>query len=224
MAKKQGIEFRNVGSCELREADGAAPVLAGVAAPYYDGTEGTQYELWPGVAERYAPGCFDESIKQDDVRALFNHDPSNVLGRNRSGTLRLTSTSRGLEYEIDVDDTQIGRDVHKMAKRGDVDGSSCGWYAVKESWTRSGNHEIRTIEKAQLFDISPVTYPAYAASTVQARAIEGEGDLSAPRRSHEEWKAREQAASEAAARERDAAISAVQLAKIQGVDSPEMIS
>ena len=216
----RSIEYRKTGTIELR--DGEQPVLAGVAAPYYDGTEGTQYELWPGVSERYAPGCFDESLKQDDIRALFNHDPSNVLGRNRSGTLRLTSTSRGLEYEIDVDDTQVGRDVHKMAKRGDIDGSSCGWYAVKESWSRSGNHEIRTIEKAQLFDVSPVTYPAYAATTAQARG--DDGDLSAPRQSYERWKAEEQAVADAASRERDAAAAAVQLAKIRGVDEFESIS
>lgn len=220
----RAVEYRHVGTVELRAGDGEAPRLAGLAAPYYDGTEGTEYELWPGVRERYSPGCFDESMKQDDIRALFNHDPSQLLGRNRSGTLRLTSSTRGLEYEVDIDQTRVGQDVYRMAKRGDLDGSSCGWYVTKESWTRSGQHEIRTIEKANLFDVSPVTYPAYQSTDVQARSLDtARESYQRHVESQEEATGDEQVDAKEEqgdlARERDAACAAVQLVKIRGIDT-----
>lgn len=133
--------------------------ITGYAAVFNEETE-----LWPGFREKIAPGAFAESIKQDDVRALFNHDPNIILGRTKSKTLRLWEDERGLAYEIlaNVDDPDAQRVVPKI-KRGDVSQSSFGFNIVKRSVevNEKKDEMTRTIEKAQLFDISPVTFPAY---------------------------------------------------------------
>lgn len=127
--------------------------------------------------EKIAPGAFSASIETDDVRALWNHDPNYVLGRNKSGTLRLQEDGRGLLIEVDPPDTQFARDLMVSIERGDVSQMSFGFEVIKDSWERStegNNQDIRTLEKVRLWDVSPVTFPFYKETDVAVR-------------SHEEW-------------------------------------
>jgi len=127
-----------------------------------------------GFVEKIAPGAFDD-VLSDDVRALWNHDPNHVLGRTVSGTLRLKSDKEGLFYEIDPPDTQMARDLQSSIKRGDVDQSSFGFNVAAEGevWTRDETGVVtRTITKiGRLYDVSPVTYPAYPETKAQARQL-----------------------------------------------------
>jgi HK97 family phage prohead protease len=125
-----------------------------------------------GFVERVAPGAFAAALaRPDDVRALFNHDPNMVLGRNTAGTLELAEDEVGLRYRLDLPDTQVGRDLAVSMQRGDVSQSSFGFRVVKQSWElRSDGPDIRTIEEAELFDVSPVTYPAYPDADVAIRS------------------------------------------------------
>jgi HK97 family phage prohead protease len=126
------------------------------------------------------PGAFDE-VLADDVRALFNHDPNAILARSKNGegSLRLGVDSVGLWYEFEAPDTQAGRDLMTSIERGDVDQSSFSFRVAKDGqvWetTRSEEQEItkRTITKvSRLFDVSPVTYPAYPDATVALRSLQ----------------------------------------------------
>jgi HK97 family phage prohead protease len=126
------------------------------------------------LTERIAPGAFTRAIAdKQDVRCLFNHDPNNVLGRTKSGTLTLSEDNTGLSYVCDMPDTQIGRDVHTMITRGDVDQCSFGFIVTKEqvSYKDDGTC-LRQIQDCDLFDVSPVTYPAYESTSVEARSNE----------------------------------------------------
>jgi HK97 family phage prohead protease len=125
-----------------------------------------------GFTEIILPGCFADTIRSDDVRALFNHDPDNILGRNVAGTLKMREDSRGLYVEIFPGDTQMGRDVHASVKRGDISGMSFGFRTITDNW-RSGNGgiQLRELIKVKLFDVGPVTYPAYLATTAGARGV-----------------------------------------------------
>lgn len=158
---------------ELRANGEGPPTISGYAAVFYrEGDPTTQYELWPGAVERVTRGAFDGALQRDDVRALFNHDPQAVLGRAKAGTLQLSVDETGLRYEITPGDTTLYKDVSTMIQRGDVDGSSFSFQIEgKDVWTRSADGlEIRELRSVKLYDVGPVTFPAYAASTSEARS------------------------------------------------------
>lgn len=156
--------------------------IHGIAAVFYrDDNPGTEYKLWANTVERIMPGAFDRAVAEDDVRALFNHDPSWVLGRTKAGTMRLSVEEAGLAYHIEPSETRNYSELAAMLKRGDVDGSSFSFIVNQETWIKEGDREIRQIEAVQLYDVGPVTYPAYAATEAWTR---GE-DFA--RRSYDEW-------------------------------------
>lgn len=165
------------------------PTIVGYAAVYYDGTRETEYLLWGEVRERIMPGAFDKTMGDgDDVRALKNHDPNQLLGRLSADTLTLKSDDTGLRYDIDVPDTQVGRDTVVEIKRRDMTGSSFAFVVTDEVWRKEEGVEIREIRGVQLFDVGPVTFPAYDATTTGVRA---DGALDEARESHAWWQAAE---------------------------------
>ena len=125
-----------------------------------------------GFREIIAPGAFD-SVLQDDVRALFNHDPNYLLARSTSGTLKLSVDEQGLRYEFEPPNTTAGRDLVESMKRGDISQSSFAFTVAKDSWEERDGGVVRTINKVErLFDVSPVTYPAYPDATVGMRSMQ----------------------------------------------------
>lgn len=154
---------------EVRVAEGAPSMLTGYAAVFGDETIIGDY-----FREVVEPGAFDEALaRPDDVRALLNHDPSLILGRNTARTLRLTVDTRGLRYEVDLPDTTYARDLAASITRGDVSQSSFGFRTVEDSWERPRTPTelpLRRIRNVELYDVSPVTYPAYDATSVSTRA------------------------------------------------------
>lgn len=158
---------------EIESRDDGSPVIRGHAAVFNTIGEGGWFR------EQIAPGAFKESIGKDDVRALFNHDANLVLGRNKSGTLRMTEDEKGLAIEIDPPDTQTARDLITLIKRGDISQMSFGFEVIDESWARSENKndpDLRTLQKVKLWDVSPVTFPFYK-----------ETDVDVAKRSHDAW-------------------------------------
>tara|TARA_R110000824_G_scaffold376370_3_gene567480 strand:- start:1045 stop:2046 length:1002 start_codon:yes stop_codon:yes gene_type:complete len=114
-----------------------------------------------GFREKINPGAFDD-VLDNDVRAFFNHDPNFLLARTSSGTLKLSTDKRGLKYSFDVPDTTAGRDLLVSMKRGDITQSSFAFQVESDTWNTTSKGEIRTIEKvSRLFDVSPVSIPAY---------------------------------------------------------------
>jgi hypothetical protein len=137
-----------------------------------------------GFKEQIAPGAFDAVLATSpDVRCLWNHEVSDLIGRTKSGTLTLRSDSTGLFYECQVPDTQVGRDLLVLADRGDISESSFGftvdsapgsecWYDAQGNETSKYSGVKRVIRKvSMLFDVSPVCIAAYPDATVQARSL-----------------------------------------------------
>lgn len=124
-----------------------------------------------GFYEVVAPGAFARSIAQNDVRALWDHDPKYVLGRTAAGTLALAEDDRGLRIEALPPDTTWANDLLTMVRRGDVNQMSFGFYVRDEEWGKTEDGApLRTLKDVDLFDVSVVAYPAYEATEVSAEA------------------------------------------------------
>ena len=144
------------GEVEVREHDGKT-IISGHAAVFdkYSDDLG-------GFIERVRPTAFTKTIKESDVRALYNHDDNMVLGRSSTGTLRLSIDDSGLYYEIDPPNTTYARDLMAVMERGDVDRSSFAFINIQDDWSMSErDYPTRDLLEVKLIDVSPVTYPAY---------------------------------------------------------------
>jgi len=150
--------------------DGTKPQLRGYAAVFNEETVIGDY-----FREVILPGAFAGAVARDDVRANFNHEPTLVLGRTIAGTLRLHEDDHGLVYEIDTPDTSYARDLMVSVERGDVSQSSFMFDVTGEAWdypaAGSGLLPLRKITGVKLYDVAPVTFPAYEGTSVSARAL-----------------------------------------------------
>lgn len=132
---------------------------------------GKEARIGGDMVETIAPGAFTATLaEREDILALVDHDPTRVLARTRSGTLRLAEDTRGLAFDLDVPDTQAGRDVLAMAERGDLGGMSFG-FSARDDHVDGDRRELRAVE---LFEISVVAaFPAYEGTVINARAQGG---------------------------------------------------
>jgi HK97 family phage prohead protease len=149
---------------EVRAEGGGPPVIRGYAAIFDSPTTITQ--SYSAYNEVVAKGAFRKTL-------LYNHNPDNVLGRTKSGTLRLEEDSVGLRYEVQVPDTSWGRDLVELIRRGDVSQSSFAFAPVSQEWTRAQTTEeldTRTLKEVKLYDVSVVTYPAYEDTVASLRS------------------------------------------------------
>ena len=154
------IETRALGSTMLEER-----MVSGYAAVF-----NSESEDLGGFIEIIKPGAFRD-VLDNDVRALFNHNADLLLARTASGTLKIAEDARGLYYEFDAPNTTYGNDLLEMLRRGDVTQSSFGFAIKKDEWISRNGITYRYIHSvSRLFDVSPVTYPAYPAATSQLKS------------------------------------------------------
>lgn len=147
---------------ELR-ADTTARRLTGYAATF-----GTPAKIEGRFTETIRAGAFRGSLtKGADILALIDHNPGRLIGRTRSGTLRLSEDGKGLAFSVDVPDTTEGRDLLTLAERGDLGGMSFGFHTLDDHWPTPDKRELRAV---QLVEVSVVhAHPAYPSTSVQAR-------------------------------------------------------
>jgi hypothetical protein len=182
------VRFFDIKHRSEQRMDGEKPkkVIGGLASVYDKYTDmGWHLE----VVKR---GFFD-GIDTTQTAALKNHDPNLILGRTANGTLVLTDTPEGYDYEATVPDTQVGRDTYEEVSGGYIYQSSFA-FTVKEAVWREvdrgalsgmvdeetlnriaydgGKVDIREMVKGgKLYDVSPVTFPAYQSATSEARSL-----------------------------------------------------
>lgn len=140
-------------------------VIEGYFAVY-----GSETELWPGAFEEIKSGAFDDTL-ENDIRALINHNTELVLGRNKAGTLTLEADDKGLWARVVINEQDTDAlNLYARVQRGDVDQCSFGFNIIEESTEfREDGTTKWTIEKIDLHEVSIVTFPAYEATSVQAR-------------------------------------------------------
>ncbi len=164
-----GIERR--AALELRaEGKSAARRLVGYAAKF-DSRSGDL----GGFTEIIRRGAFAESLQGNaaDPLALVHHRPELVLGRRSAGTLRLSEDAVGLAFEIDLPDTQTGRDLLVSVERGDIRGASFA-FSVRnggDRWEVRDGKTTRELTSVDLHEITVTATPAYPDTEVARRAL-----------------------------------------------------
>jgi HK97 family phage prohead protease len=173
-------ERRFMKGAEVRaKGDDAKPALEGYAAVFNQ-----EYVLYEDTGMRWVetikPGAFARVLKEkQDVRCLFNHDANQVLARTENGTLLMSEDRKGLAYDAALDSrTRVGQDVRYFVDRKDVTGCSFSFRVGKQLWREEeqdgGKMTVytREIEEiSELYDVGPVTYPAYEGTSVGARGL-----------------------------------------------------
>ena len=155
---------------ELRE-EGDEMTLTGYAALF-----NSRSENLGGFTEVIAPGAFSRSLKsRNDIKLLWNHDTSAVMGSTRAGTLKLEEDARGLKVTASLPNTTHGRDARELVKRGDVTGFSFGFTIPGrggDEWNAEGTE--RTLKSVRLHEVSLTPFPAYTATngTAQMRGLD----------------------------------------------------
>lgn len=149
---------------EVRE-DENSRAIGGYAAVFNRSTDIGYF------TEEIAPGAFKD---MEDVRALWNHDSNHPIGR-MGKNLTLKQDKKGLYFELDpLPDTPTGNEVLANIRSGLVDGMSFGFEVVDDEWKRGkdGAQDHRVIREVKLWEVSPVTFPAYKDTEVNLRSWE----------------------------------------------------
>lgn len=158
------------GTVELRAADSGLGRLGGYALKWR-----TLSQNLGGYVETIELDAVDEQTirgERGDVVARFQHDDVFLLGRQVSETLRLARDAVGVEYDVDLPDTDYARNLAALAKRGDLRYSSFAFRVLDEDWdfTDQG-FPLRVLRSIQLVDVAPVVNPAYLDTTTGLRHL-----------------------------------------------------
>lgn len=130
----------------------------------------------PGGYEEIDPAAFDAVLRHPDtdVVSLRDHSPTMLLGRQSAGTLRISTDSEGLPFEVDLPNTSYANDLRELVDRGDLTGASFGFVPGDDIFTRAkdGRQLRRHTSVRFLRDVGPVTFPAYDGAGVALRHID----------------------------------------------------
>jgi HK97 family phage prohead protease len=144
--------------------------LVGYAAVFNSDSETLQGPKGPFI-ERIAPGAFTRTLRESPgVLALWQHETNSPLARAPHGGLSLSEDEVGLQVAISLPATSLARDALELVRAKIVDAMSFGFRAVRDSWSTAKGIAVRTLHDVDLIEVSPVTWAAYAATTLDARA------------------------------------------------------
>ena len=158
-------QVRSVPSTFETRADDNGMYIEGYFAVF-----NSNYEIFSDVTESIAPEAFNNTLG-GDIKALCDHDTRLVLGRNKAGTLELRIDSHGLWGRITINPNDTDAvNLYERVKRGDVDQCSFGFEIIKEESDFRDDGSVHfTIREVKLYEVSVVTFPAYAETSVSAR-------------------------------------------------------
>lgn len=150
-------------SMEVRAVDDEKEMLLEGYAVVFD----SETRLYDDIYEEVATGAFN-GVDFSDVRAFYDHQTGNLLGRTKSGTLSLNVDEKGLRFSLKLPNTQLGRDIFELTKRGDLSQCSFGFTVAEDVWTyREDDTYHRSITKiGNLVEVSLVSIPAYDDTSV----------------------------------------------------------
>ena len=161
--KKTERRTFTVRDIEARQAEDGTMRMAGYAAVFNEPSVPLPF------IEKIAPGAFRKTLSETpDVRLLVNHEGL-PMARTKNGTMRLTEDAKGLYFEAELANTQEARDLYTLVERGDVDQMSFAFRVIRQNWNKDRTERSLTEVSLADGDVSIVTYPAYPATSVEAR-------------------------------------------------------
>lgn len=162
LIEKRAVPF------EMRADENAAPKLRGMASVFNSETV-----IGGMFREVIRPGAFAKTLGERDIKMLWNHDTNFPMGSTRAGTLSLYESARGLEVDNDPPSQGHNAGFLESIERGDVSQMSFGFEVIKENVVREqGKLDLREVLEVKLWEVSPVTFPAYTDTEIGARAAE----------------------------------------------------
>lgn len=166
--KKQLRQIEITTSVEVGEDEEGKKTIVGLI-PY------NSRSVDMGFTEIITESAFNKTLSDgSDVKALFAHDSAKPLGRVKNGTLRLRSEPQGLVCECDLPETSYAKDCYELIKGGYVTTMSFGFYPIKERMEKEGDENVSYLEEVRLLEVSfAVVFPAYEATTSEAREVRG---------------------------------------------------
>ncbi|WIV10538.1 HK97 family phage prohead protease [Proteiniborus sp. MB09-C3] len=169
MNREKELRYLSIEKLETRKTEDDKMTISGYVVQFNKRSK----VMWDFV-EVVAKGAFRESLKNNVIKALWNHDSNLVLGSTKNSTLRLLEDDFGLRFELDLPNTNWGRDAWESVRRGDVDGVSFGFFVIEDNWEYLKDEDLyqRTLLNVDLFEISPTPFPAYGDSQVSCRSFE----------------------------------------------------
>lgn len=165
---KREVRFVALDDSEVRaEGEGSATKIKGFGVVYNKRSQDLG-----GFTEIIRPGAFRAALDNGvEMKSFFNHDPNYVLATTKSDpALIIRDRPGGIEYEFDVPDTSYGQDLAKNIRSRRVTGSSFSFRTIKDNWYMDGKTQMREILEAEIFEMGPVTNPAYLPSTADVRS------------------------------------------------------
>lgn len=161
--KKTERRTFTVRDIEARQAEDGTMRMAGYAAVFNEASVPLPF------IEKIAPGAFSKTLQETpDVRLLANHEGL-PMARTKNGTMRLYEDETGLYFEAELANTQEARDLYTLVSRGDVDQMSFAFRVIRQNWSKDRTERTLTEVSLADGDVSIVTYPAYTATSVEAR-------------------------------------------------------
>lgn len=169
---KKEIQTRELKLAEvkLRENENGTRTIEGLI-PYNSRSEDM------GWYEYITPSAFTKTLSDGaDVRALFDHESSKLLGRVKNGSLRLRSDDFGLHIECDLPQTTYAEDAYNLISNDYNRGMSFGFVPIKERWETENidgeERDVCYLLEVRLLEVSfCVSFPAYEGTTSSARDL-----------------------------------------------------
>ena len=168
------VEHRGRPGLELRAVEGRTlPTIYGMPIVFNRMSEPMRDYAGRSFREQVMPSFAEPLRRIDaDLRALVGHDGEKVIGRQKSGTLRVDVRAEGVAVEIDPPETSYGRDIVESVRRGDIDGMSFGFTAAEDEWTETDGGELmRSLVAGETMEVSIVSFPAYPDTSVAVRSL-----------------------------------------------------
>jgi HK97 family phage prohead protease len=128
-----------------------------------------------------------KGVPLDNLLSMHNHRSERLLGTTASGTMRTGVDDIGVWYEVDLPDAPTGQDVFESVRRGDTPGSSFQFdiRSDGDKWSMKDGKAFREVVQFNgIYEMGPVSEPAYPDTSISARSLESLEALEAEQRDY----------------------------------------